>query len=81
MKFYYEILQNAGKCGFNNKLLFKDFQPRRMQDPDQKSTKCRLCSKSLNISSMGKVGLVSHIKEKNQQRLPNAAGASQSENF
>lgn len=35
-----------------------------LTDPDQRPAKYRLCSKSFDISSMGEVGLVNHMKGK-----------------
>ncbi len=52
-----------GKCSFNIQWLFKDkFQLWLLKDPDQRCAKCRLCSKSFDISNTGEAALVSHMR-------------------
>ncbi|CAL9690709.1 unnamed protein product [Knipowitschia caucasica] len=66
-----------GKCRFNNAWLFVEkYQSWLQKDSDSSHAKCKLCSKTCDISNMGESALASHMKGKKHELAMRANAAA-----
>ncbi|CAL9702284.1 unnamed protein product [Knipowitschia caucasica] len=66
-----------GKCRFNNAWLFVEkYQSWLQKDSDSSHAKCKLCSKTFDISNMGESALTSHMKGKKHELAMRANAAA-----
>jgi len=71
----------SGKCIFNDIWLKNpDYHDWLLSDKDRYRAKCRLCSKTFSVASMGESALKSHLKSKKHQSINKIRSSSGSLN-